>query len=93
MLSHIEFIFSHTHWRLPSVHPCPYLEYVFVSHSGRSHPMRRIYNVVVRFYKLLQHIDKSVCVLISKVSVQFVGVPAHEKLDAFALQYVLKRPV
>ena len=34
--------------------------------------MRFMYRVA-RFYKLLQHIDESVSVLISKVSVQFIS--------------------
>ena len=36
--------------------------------------MRRMYSFVVRFYKLLQHIEKSVSVLISKASsICFLG--------------------
>ena len=69
MLSHIEFNSSYTHARPLIVHTSPYLEYVFVSHSGLSHAMRFMYRVVVHFYKLLQHIDVSVNVLISIVYV------------------------
>jgi hypothetical protein len=53
MLSYIEFKSSFTHVRTPIVHSTPYLEYVFVSRSGRNHDMRCMYRVVVRFYNLL----------------------------------------
>ena len=67
-----------------------------------------ICRVVVCSYKLLKHIDESISVLISKVSVQFIseclmsllhdcafhfGVLAHVEPNAFALQHVLKRSV
>jgi len=73
MLLLIEFNLPHTYARPPNVHSSPYFEYVFISHSGQSHATRCMYRVDVRNYKLLQHIDEFVSVLISKVSVKFVS--------------------
>ena len=106
MRSCFEFNPSYAHARPPIFHTSPYLEYVFASPSGRSHAKRCMYRVVGHFYKRLYHIDESVSVLISKVSVQFilecsmspfhecafhVGVLANVELNAFTLQHSLKR--